>query len=161
VLVIGIHTTPSPCTATSLNDVSLLDVFPLVELLVLVLLGGYLDHIGLKPVVSNSARDSDDPVLEIHSTTPVWPGAELRNAKGVGPPGGETRPGAGHQIPPDSQAHTRPNWSDSGGERRRRPPLALRPSRDPRPPAATQRTLRGPGSGDRAHNLSRLFVRVK
>jgi hypothetical protein len=52
----------------------------------------------------------------------------------------------GRWSPPDSQARTRPNWSDSGGERRRRPPLALLPSRDPRhgPPAATQRTLRGP-----------------
>ena len=47
-------------------------------------------------------------------------------------------------VRPASPAHTRPNWSDSDGERRRRPPLALRPSRDPRPPAATQRALRGP-----------------
>jgi hypothetical protein len=61
---------------------------------------------------------------------------------------GET--GGRTPVPPDSQAHVRPNWSDSGGERRRRPPLALRLSRDPRPPAATQRTLRGPRAPHKA-----------
>jgi hypothetical protein len=35
----------------------------------------------LKPVVTISARDTEHPALEIHSTTPAWPGAELRNAK--------------------------------------------------------------------------------
>ncbi len=45
VLVIGIHAAPSLFTASSFYDVRLLDVFSLVELLVLVLLGGYLDDI--------------------------------------------------------------------------------------------------------------------
>ncbi len=27
---------------------------------------------GLNPVVTISARDTDDPALEIHSTTPAW-----------------------------------------------------------------------------------------
>jgi hypothetical protein len=30
----------------------------------------------LKPVVSISARDTEHPVREVHSTTPVWPGAD-------------------------------------------------------------------------------------
>ena len=36
--------------------------------------GGVLSSIviGLKPVVTISARDTDDPALEIHSTTPAW-----------------------------------------------------------------------------------------
>jgi hypothetical protein len=104
----------------------------------------FMYTIRLKPVVTNSARDTGNPALEIHSTTPVWPGADKQCPNVVGPPGGVARPGAGHHVPPDSHAHTRPNWSDSGGERERRPPLALRPTRDPCPAAATQRTLRGP-----------------
>ena len=48
VFIIGIHTAAGTCTASSFNDVSRLDVFPLVQLLVLVLLGGYLDDIFFK-----------------------------------------------------------------------------------------------------------------
>ena len=48
VFIIGIHAAAGTCTASSFNDVSRLDVFPLVELLVLVLLGGYLDDIFFK-----------------------------------------------------------------------------------------------------------------
>jgi hypothetical protein len=29
-------------------------------------------YMRLKPVVAISARDTDDPALEIHSTTPAW-----------------------------------------------------------------------------------------
>ena len=39
----------------------------------------------LKPVVSFSARDTVHPVREIHSSTPVWPGAEYILPIGVGP----------------------------------------------------------------------------
>ncbi len=66
------------------------------------------------------------------STNAKWCWATRRRGETGGP---DT------SSPPDSQARTRPNWSDSGEERSRRPPLALRLPRDPRPPAATQRTL--------------------
>ena len=48
VFIIGIHTPAGTYTASSFNDVSRLDVFPFVQLLVLVLLGGYLDDIFFK-----------------------------------------------------------------------------------------------------------------
>jgi hypothetical protein len=38
----------------------------------------------LKPIVSISARDTVHPVREIHSTTPVWPGADYTLPIGVG-----------------------------------------------------------------------------
>ena len=54
----------------------------------------------LKPVVTDSAHDTVHPALEIHSTTPVWPGADYSVPKGVGPPGGEERPRVGHRSAP-------------------------------------------------------------
>ncbi len=35
-----------------------------------------VEAVGLKPVVTNSARDTEHPALEIHSTTPAWHEAE-------------------------------------------------------------------------------------
>jgi hypothetical protein len=39
---------------------------------------------GLKLVVSFSARDTVRPVREIHSRTPIWPGADYALPTGVG-----------------------------------------------------------------------------
>ena len=39
---------------------------------------------GLNPVVTDSARDTVHPALEIHSTTPVWPGADYSMPKVLG-----------------------------------------------------------------------------
>ena len=65
--------------------------------------------------LSFSARDTVRPVREIHSATPVWPGADYTLPMVLGSADREAGPAGGHTSPPGSLAIAGPNEDDAGG----------------------------------------------